>query len=225
MLEDDGELAARVAGTTPTMTLWNDQKAVISALQSGDRLDDATLGYAAFILNRCSRSGMIADTVGPIGGKNQAGRWRIDSRFHAADLADRIRRVAAMNSSITFTEGDGIDRIAELADSGVEDEVVIFADPPYVDDGPRLYRHAFGVAEHLSLAMMLAASPCRWMLTYDRHPLIDSTLYSDFRSLEYTTRHTNNHQHNDTEYAIFSDNLAIDPELPPLPRSSIRWRG
>lgn len=67
----DGEaLAARVADTTPTMALWSWSREVVAA-GAGDQPGD--LGYAAFIVNRCSRSGMVTPKVGPMGGKANPG--------------------------------------------------------------------------------------------------------------------------------------------------------
>ena len=215
-------LATRVEHTDPSMTIWHDSREVIAAAERGAEVDDLTLGYAAFIMNRCSRSGIPTSNVGPIGGKAQQGRWTIASRFNAAELAQRIRRIASLSHGIRILEGDGVEYVAELADSGVEEEVMIFADPPYVADGPRLYRHSFTVADHVTLAMTLAASPARWVLTYDPHHLVEH-LYRDFRILEYTIPHTSNRQHIDYEYAIFSDNMCINPDGVPLNGGTATW--
>ena len=61
------------------------------------------------------------------------------------------------------------------------------------------------------------------MLTYDNHPLIDNTLYTGFRILEYSITHTSNTSHRDSEYAVFSDNVIVDIDDIPVHGGTARW--
>ena len=72
----DGELlAAKVEATAPDLPLWERSREIVAAAAAGQRdLDDAELRFAALVINRCSRSGMVTARVGPIGGKSQDGR-------------------------------------------------------------------------------------------------------------------------------------------------------
>ena len=223
---DPTSFACRVEQlTTPTLSDWHSARDVVADADAGGHVDDETLGFAAFVINRCSRSGIIAPNVGPMGGQAQTGRWRVDSRWNGPALADRFRRLATFGSGIRVIEADAIDYISGLSDSGFGDEVMLLCDPPYVCDGPRLYRHSFTTADHLSLAMTLRASSVRWALTYDANPLV-LHLYDGLRILEYTIRHSSNRSHRDTEYAIFSDNLQVDPDAIPLDGGQarrLRW--
>lgn len=220
---DGDRLAQRVALAEPSLRLWEQSRELVAAAEHGDTVDDTDLGFAAFVLNRCSRSGIPASNAGPIGGKHQNGKWTVASRFNPTELAARIQRIAAHADRIRFHEGDAVDYITSLADSGVEDEVLCFVDPPYVVDGPRLYAHSFTTADHVSLAMALAASPARWVLTYDNHPLVRDTLYAGFRVLEYSITHSSNKSHRDYEYGVFSDNVIVDIDAVPVRGGSARW--
>ncbi|GAB36458.1 hypothetical protein GOOTI_221_00010 [Gordonia otitidis NBRC 100426] len=221
---EDGEaLAQRVSTTEPTIGLWQQSRDVVAAAERGETIADHDLGFAAFMLNRCSRSGIPASNVGPIGGKHQSGRWTVASRFNPPELADRIRRIAGLADRILVREGDAVEHVAALSDSGIEDELLCFLDPPYLVDGPGLYSHSFTLADHVSLAMALAACPARWVLTYDNHPLIDNTLYTGFRILEYSITHTSNTSHRDSEYAVFSDNVIVDLDDIPVHGGTARW--
>lgn len=51
-------------------------------------------------------------------------------------------------------------------------DATIFLDPPYYEEGNRLYRHGMSVADHLRLARLLRDCPHRWLLTYDDAPFI-----------------------------------------------------
>lgn len=213
------EFARRVEVTTPSMDLWSWSREVIAA-GAGDKPGD--LGYAAFVINRCSRSGIINAVAGPMGGKNQTGQWHVGSRFNAVALADRIRTISQQRSSIRVMEGDATIYIEGLDDCGFEDEVVLFVDPPYIREGNRLYAHGMSADQHQGLADALHRCPARWMLTYDDEPAV-LDLYPGHRVLEYEIPHTANKQRIDKEYAVVSDNLGIDPQRPLLPRSTSTW--
>jgi len=196
----DGErLAALVEHTTPTLDLYERSRALLADPDAADRFD---LGYAAFIVNRCSRSGIIAPRSGAM--------TDVTARFNAPELADRIRHVASFRSRMTVTHGDGIAHIEELDGSvGIEQELVIFADPPYVREGPRLYAHALDDSMHRRLANALHATPARWLLTYDDEPVVSEVLYPDHRVIAYDIRNNANRARVAREFAVLSDNLAV----------------
>jgi DNA adenine methylase len=63
----------------------------------------------------------------------------------------------------------------------------LYLDPPYVEAGPGLYVHAFGHADHASLASLVAQHP-RAMVSYDDHPLVRG-LYDWAECYEISTRY------------------------------------
>lgn len=144
-----------------------------------------------------------------MGGSAQAGEWTVGSRFNAEALAERIRHVYSLRSRIRVFHGDGIERIADLASSGIEDEVLAFVDPPYIREGNRLYANGFDQAAHERLAEELNSSPARWLLTYDDEPVVPDTLYPERRVLAYTIRNTANRARVAREFAVLSGNLDI----------------
>ncbi len=129
VLDDGDHLANQVERTIPTMQLWEASRAL---LEAGSDVDTYELAFAAFIVNRCSRSGIIAPRSGPIGGRAQDGRWTIASRFNGHALADRIRRVHALRSRLRSQHADGIRFIEDVDEAGICEEVVFFVDPPYL---------------------------------------------------------------------------------------------
>lgn len=215
-------LAARVEHLTPSMDDWHWAHEAVQASEDGQDPDPLDLALAAFLLNRLSRSGIVHPRVGPIGGKNQAGRWKIGDRFNGPALAERIRRVAALGDGITVHETDAIGYIEELPGSGVEHEVFLFVDPPYIVEGNGLYTHGMSMDDHARLAAALRACPAPWLLTYDDHPAV-LDLYPRERVLEYAIPHTANTRGIGREWAVLSPYLAAPDDLSLLPRGDVSW--
>ena len=223
IIHQGADLAARVSATTPTIALWNEVRAVLAASAAGERFEDLDLAYAAFLINRCSRSGIVAPDVGPIGGKNQTGRWTIASRFNAEALAERIRHITTLGSRLRITEGDAISHVASLTDSGIEEELFLFVDPPYLVEGNGLYAHGMRWPDHQALADALNGCPAPWMLTYDAEPAVFEQLYPDRRVLSYDIPHTANQQRIDREFAVFSDHTFVGPTPELLAKGQSEW--
>lgn len=240
IMSDGGRLAARVEGTAPSLGLFWSSRETVTAALAGQTPDREELAYAAFILNRCSRSGMILGNVGPIGGKAQSS-YTVASRFPAAALAERIRAVAALGQRFRVFEDDGIEYVAALADSGFGDEVFVFADPPYIGAGERLYAHALGDGHrgammarsarhspqarvrndgHSRLAEALLGCPAPWALTYDAADAVID-LYPGCRVLEFEIPHSAGRGRIGTEYLVTPPGLEL-PSGNPLGRGAIR---
>lgn len=211
IVEAGEELARRVERTVPTMDLWEQSRTIISDPDTADPFD---LGYATFIINRCSRSGIVSPTAGPMGGRAQSGEWTLGSRFTADALADRIRHVTSFRSRMRVFHGDGISFIEDLDSSGVEDEIIMFVDPPYIREGNRLYAHGMDETTHRRLAHALNSTSARWILTYDDEPIVSDELYPNRRLVPYAIRNTANKARVAREFAVFSDNFTLT-ELPP----------
>ncbi len=79
----------RVLYQTPvTIDEWYKQKAIFDNPMNHSDIEH---GFAAFFLNRTNRSGILKGGV--IGGKNQDGRYKLDARFHKANLTKRIEKI------------------------------------------------------------------------------------------------------------------------------------
>ncbi len=194
----DNEAFARlVEQTTPTRDLYEASRDLIADPAGADRFE---LGYAAFIVNRCSRSGIVSHTSGAMPD--------VTARFNSAALADRIRHIGTFRSRLKTMEGDGISYIEDLDFSGIADEVFVFADPPYIREGGRLYSKSFDGDLHQRLADALNETGARWLLTYDDAPEV-LDLYPDRRILSYAIRNTANRARVAHEYAIVADNVWI----------------
>lgn len=166
---------------------------------------------------------MVNPRVGPIGGKDQNGRWHLRSRWNSEGLADRIESIGRLSSRIRVSEGDGIRRIAELNGSvGIEEEILLFVDPPYLVQGNRLYADGMSLDDHKNLAYALTECAARWLLTYDSDERILG-LYPGHRVLAYEIAYTAHRRHVDEEYAVLSDNLEVRDDQNLLTAGASRW--
>lgn len=216
----DGEaLAALIERTQPTMALYDHSRQLLEQPPAGD---DFALGFAAFIVNRCSRSGIVAPTSGPIGGR-APGAHTITDRFNARSLAERIRHVASFAPRLRVVHGDGISFVEDAADAGISDEILFFVDPPYIREGNRLYANGMSELGHARLAAALNNTPARWILTYDDETVVADTLYPARRVLAYDIRNTANRARVAREYAVLSDNLNVRDDVALLPAGDTSW--
>lgn len=174
---------------------------------------EVALGAAAIVVNRCSRSGLINPKASPIGGKNQNGQYTVNSRWNLPRTIEQIRHIASYSDSLMYLGDDGISQISALSGSGVAEEVFIFADPPYVGAGNRLYQKGMDEQAHRDLASALLDCGAHWALAYDDAPLARE-LYAGYEIEPYLLRHTANKSKEGQELLIFGqDTIGAPVEL------------
>lgn len=153
-----------------TLDEWGRQREVYRAKPK----DTDSLGRAFFYLNRTNRSGVL--NAGVIGGKSQAGRYRIDARFTRETLIERLRALGELRDSIEVTALDGrtvIERFRRRRTT------FLYIDPPYVHAGSQLYLNSFEERDHRALAEAVKRiDSAHWLMTYDNSSFIEH-LYAD----------------------------------------------
>lgn len=149
---------------------WRRQQAICAAAKQTNRF---ALGFSAFYMNRCNRSGVLKG-AGPIGGYAQDGRWRLDVRFNREELASRVRVLGALRDRIVVTGLDAIEFLKRCLPAGRgRTKAFVYADPPYVAKGQKLYLNAYGPEDHRQLASYLGRqNALSWLVSYDDAPLI-----------------------------------------------------
>lgn len=195
-----------------TVDQWHLEREIATA--SGGE-DDLALGFATFFLNRTNRSGI--HNARPIGGLDQAGKWKIDARFNRESLADRVSMLGQYRNRVLILEEDGID-VTQRYLRG-QGSVFVYADPPYIEKGSDLYLNQMSWDDHRRLAEVLQSRSSFWMLTYDHDDRVPALLYAGRRYLAFDIAHTAAVQHVGQEYAVFSDSLLLrERELEMLTR-------
>lgn len=155
-----------------TLDEWDRQQKIYRAK---DLSDPVSLGFATYFLNRTNRSGVL--NAGVIGGRKQAGTYKVGARFNKAALRPRLAWIGSMRDQIAVTNADGLQCIEENFD---RPGTFIYADPPYFEKGSCLYLNAFGTDDHKQLATLLRRHPTDpWLLSYDLAPAIVD-LYTEF---------------------------------------------
>ena len=224
VIADAGRVADIVADLTPGIDLYRSSLDVLSALDDGATVSDVEAGVAAFVVNRCSHSGIVHPRSGPTGGWQQQGRWTVASRFDPAALSERIGALAPLTHSMLFCGPSAVEIIDGLDGSGVEHEVLLLVAPPYIGQGNRLYRYGMTGEEHAALSRSLNATSARWVLTYDDHPDVPETLYPQRRVLGFTTAYTTTGRKRCSEYAVFSANaVAPQADVPVMLNGKSWW--
>lgn len=191
---------ARLVETAPLdLDEWARQKAIYRA---ADDRDPLALGFAFFYLNRTNRSGVLH--AGVIGGKAQAGTYRIDARFNRVELARRIRLLGTYADQIEVLFTDGRKCVQRYAD---DPQAFLYVDPPYVEAGGSLYLNSFGEREHAVLAdSMNANARGTWLLTYDDTQLVRD-LYRERAVFDFELHYSAHRVGTARELLIVSDDL------------------
>lgn len=207
VLEETEALSRLVRDTPVTVAQWRRQRVVQRRKQTESLLE---LGFSTFFLNRTNRSGIIA-SGGVIGGKNQNGHWKIDARYNAAELVQRIQHIAAFRDRISIYNLDAEDFLG-LAAVQLPERSLVYLDPPYYVKGQQqLYASYYRTADHARIAESLVSCPWRWMVSYDAAPEI-LKLYRGYSRVMYGLRYTAAESYVGEEAMFFSPELRV-PEL------------
>lgn len=180
--------------------------------QSQKRISSLKLGFAAFYLNRCNRSGIIAN-AGIIGGLQQVGKWKLDARFNKTELEERIKRIALYRDRIDIYNLDALSFLDTCANKkGNRRDSFVYLDPPYFGKGRQLYMNYYCPKDHARLAQYLKKRAAfTWVLTYDDAAEIRS-LYSDLRIMPFNLRYSASASRTGSEILITKKDLTIPHE-------------
>lgn len=126
-------------------------------------------------LNRTSFSGILHKKAGPLGGKAQESKYKIDCRFPKQTLAKRLRQVGELAEQgrifdVWRYDYRGTVEKVRLARRSNRFRTLLYFDPPFYGKGQDLYRYAFSEQDHKYLASFLRRMQLPWILSYDAHP-------------------------------------------------------
>lgn len=207
ILNRTDEFIAQIEEVDIDINNWELQKEVYLNYKKYDVLE---VGFSAFFLNRCNRSGIL--NAGPIGGRNQDGNYSIDVRFNKLALIGRINRIAERKDQIEITNMESINFLSNILGNKVEDQFM-FLDPPYYTQGANLYFNYYMHDDHKKLAELLKSNhDANWYLTYDNCESINA-LYNDCKRAYLPMTYTLQEKRKSKEVMIFSDNLYIPSQL------------
>ncbi|MDD4029772.1 MAG: DNA adenine methylase, partial [Caldisericia bacterium] len=143
-----------------------------------------------------------------IGGKNQNGVYKIDSRFNKKRLINLITDISSRRNQIHLYGQDAFEFIHEPLIS--EDKTFIYFDPPYVKKGSQLYKNSLTREDHIKLGQEISSCKARkWIVTYDVDPLV-SDIYCQYRHDYVDIRYTIHDSKKAKEYIVFSEELLVN---------------
>lgn len=192
---------------TPTTTEeWARQRHIY---QHPRRFSTARLGFATFYLNRCNRSGIIANG-GPIGGQHQSGTWKMDARYNRTELERRISKIAMYGDRIDISNLDAIDFLeTKVGAVKASQRPFVYLDPPYYAKGRDLYLNFYVHDDHAKLAGYMAGQTrYPWVMSYDNVPEIRK-LYASFRQVRFSIDYSARDRREGSEVMIFQEGTSF----------------
>jgi DNA adenine methylase len=196
------EFCARVDEVPVNMDEWYRQREVAF----DDTSSEFELGFATFFLNRCNRSGIIKGGV--VGGKSQAGPWKLDARFKKEDLISRIKRIALRSDQIHVYNRDAADLITEVL-PGLPQNALVYLDPPYYVKGAGLYQNFYEHEDHERIAKLVRTKiALPWLVSYDYAPEI-LDMYRGCHTISCGINYSAQNRYKGAEAMFFSPKLEI----------------
>ena len=205
--ENPEKLLTRLAEKKPTL---DDFKHAQEMLDHPERHSSEDLAWSELICNRLGYSGITK--AGPLGGWNGT-QQQLLARWNASTLSKRIRTIHAMADRITVTRLDAKELLEQSA--YWNQRSTCFIDPPYVDQGVRLYREFFKQEDHEDLARMVNSlyqgfPGADIIITYDDSELI-RRLYPYADVIEVGRNYSCNTKRRNTNGTETSDWQGIQP--------------
>ncbi|OFS84505.1 DNA methyltransferase [Oligella sp. HMSC05A10] len=197
------DLIAKIREVDITMDNWYHYKAIMEDVDNNDTLEK---GFATFFMNRCNRSGILKGGV--IGGKAQAGSWKLDARFNKISLIPRFERIKLFKDRIHVYSEDAKDLLQRCEDILPSKNSLIYLDPPYYEKGQGLYRNFYNHQDHIDIKKTLDNIKYPWLVSYDNAPEIRK-IYQGYRTQNHILTYTAQEKKLGDEILFFSNELKI----------------
>lgn len=190
--------------TPVTIEQWFHWRAVMRGELPADTVER---GFATLFMNRTNRSGILKGGV--IGGKAQAGEYKLDARLNKDVLATRIKRIAEHSGNITVYCEDAKQLLLRCS-VFLPPKSLIYLDPPYYVKGRGLYRNFYSHDDHVGIAQILQSKAYKhaWIVSYDNVQEI-CQMYHKSRSFTYGLNYSVQERYVGSEVMFFSRKLRV----------------
>jgi DNA adenine methylase len=211
------DFIARLQEIPITIDEWKRQREIY---QDQSRYSRIRVAVASFYLNRCNRSGIMANG-GPIGGFDQKGKWKLDARFNRDELVRRIEKIHLYRDRISVYNMDAIEFLRQVVRKHEDlDRTLVYLDPPYFVKGSELYLNHYQSKDHTTLARFMKRQVSfKWVMTYDNVPEIRD-LYAGLDAVDFDLRYSAHTSKMGNELLIHSHDVTMPEDLSLLRRAS-----
>lgn len=192
---------------------WKSNQDRLNFYRKKDSTHGLNEAFHFFMANRMNVSGIIDG--GPIGGKNQNGKYDITSRFNKKKLISKIEKISQQSNRILVKNMEAtyfLNKYFEILDK----DTLYFIDPPYFNQGKSLYSHFMTETLHRDISYILNdnnfVNKINWVLTYDTAPQIYE-LYKSGKNInkyKYEINYSANKRGKFSEFLFSSDNINIE---------------
>ena len=159
-------------------------------------------GFMQLAIHQISYSGLGVKSGGPLGGKKQQSKYKIDCRWSPQYMCNKIDKVHNLfKQRQVEMHNDDFDCFIKKVD-GIK--ALIYLDPPYYIKGNELYQYGFSTEDHIRLSNCLKNIKSRWVLSYDNCPEIHD-LYSWAKITDINVKYTINTSRKKSELLITND--------------------
>lgn len=156
------EMIERIHDVQISMENWYKYKEI---MEDENHPNWVERGFATFFMNRCNRSGILKGGV--IGGKAQAGDWKLNARFKKETLIPRFKAIQAYRGHIHVYCDDANALLQRCHEFLPPNRSLIYLDPPYYVKGQGLYRNFYEHDDHVQIKKTLDNLDTPWIVSYD----------------------------------------------------------
>jgi DNA adenine methylase len=164
------ELCQEISRCKITLTTWKAFHRYLAPTDSVSQHSIVKMGFAGLFLNRTNFSGII--DAGPIGGMEQKSDYLIDCRFNKKRIIEQITHIATLGPKLSVVFSDAVSYLRKHGTRILDKGGIAYLDPPYYQQGQRLYRYSYGKDDHRRLATLITQAQYPWIVSYDNHPYI-----------------------------------------------------
>jgi len=201
VLNETDDLCSRVTDCSVTIDERDRQLVILRDARNHSTIDVA---FATLFVNRTSISGIL--NAGPVGGRGQEGRDKLDARFKKRVLIDKVTAIADKRRAISLHNLDVFDFVERILPELESTRVFVNFDPPYVKKGQELYLDHFSWEDHRRLRDRVSRCRQHWIVTYDySESVLD--LYSPFKYERVRVNHSAGTMKKGDEVIIYSQTL------------------
>lgn len=169
------ELKSRVLEFIPSVEIFDEFKSDLlsNSISPQNKEETVEHGFKKLAIHQISYSGLGTKSGGPLGGRKQQSKYKIDCRWSPKYICKKIDKLREQFSSlkIKYNGCTSLD-FTDLIHS--KDNALLYLDPPYYVKGNDLYQFGFTEKDHERLSQSLKSTDHPWILSYDDCPEIRS---------------------------------------------------